>query len=429
MSKNSRNNTLDKTVVKEIVDAFSYSTGVNCCVYAEDHSIFYLCCPKHDICSYRSAVFGEAGEAFRCDDNRCFAAEASSRFGGRYTYLCAMGLGFAVSPIVMNGKIAGSIACGPLMIIDEEDFADNKVFDQIDKDRDIYCEYMKAVSDIPKATPKYLDYLSSQLFANAVYISDSSVHLLERLAEDSQQNIIGTYISQLKTADEYVPYPIDKETDLFHAVAHKDRPASFRLLNELLGYIFFYTRSSSEIQARLVELITVLSRAAISGGGDTKKILDASRNLQKKITSRTTQGEIAPLLAKNLQSYMDLMYDTSDMRHGYLLLESIRYINDHYAQKLTLNEVASVSGYSPTYFSKIFKEETGDSFKEFLNKLRIEKSKSLLLSNSSSVSEISSVVGFSDQSYFCKTFKRYTGTTPESFRMSIRRVDHEKEHG
>lgn len=91
--------------------------------------------------------------------------------------------------------------------------------------------------------------------------------------------------------------------------------------------------------------------------------------------------------------------------------------------------VASRAGYSPSYFSRIFKEEMGMTFKESLNEMRVERSKTLLLTTTEPVSTIASIAGFNDQSYFCKTFRRSTGVTPDKFRKRVRRIDAEKEYG
>lgn len=70
----------------------------------------------------------------------------------------------------------------------------------------------------------------------------------------------------------------------------------------------------------------------------------------------------------------------------------------------------------PSYFSTVFKNATGLSFKEYLNKVRIEESKILLQNTDFSIIDIAVAVGFEDQSYFSKVFKKYTGTTPKQFR-------------
>ena len=104
-------------------------------------------------------------------------------------------------------------------------------------------------------------------------------------------------------------------------------------------------------------------------------------------------------------------------------------MQQNYARHITLNEVAEHIGYSHAYFSHIFKEEMSCSFRTYLNRLRIEKSKPLLLSGRFSVPEICEMTGFPDQSHFGKIFRQETGTSPGKYRKENRRIDIEKEHG
>ncbi|WP_041741769.1 helix-turn-helix domain-containing protein [Caldicellulosiruptor kronotskyensis] len=81
-----------------------------------------------------------------------------------------------------------------------------------------------------------------------------------------------------------------------------------------------------------------------------------------------------------------------------------------------LSDIAEVCGISPNYFCKIFKEETGKSFVDFLNELRINKAKELLLSTNLKSYEVAEKVGFSDYKYFSMIFKKYTGLSPRKFK-------------
>lgn len=87
-------------------------------------------------------------------------------------------------------------------------------------------------------------------------------------------------------------------------------------------------------------------------------------------------------------------------------------------KKITLEEVASYVYLSPSYFSKIFKEEMKVNFNTYLNYVRIEKSKKLLLDDSIVLVDLSNLVGFEDQSYFSKVFKKITGVSPGKYRES-----------
>ena len=85
-------------------------------------------------------------------------------------------------------------------------------------------------------------------------------------------------------------------------------------------------------------------------------------------------------------------------------------------RQITLDETAEHVHLHPSYFSTLFKQSTGSSFKEYLNMVRIEESKRLLANTDFSIIDIAIAAGFEDQSYFSKVFKKYTGITPKQYR-------------
>lgn len=96
----------------------------------------------------------------------------------------------------------------------------------------------------------------------------------------------------------------------------------------------------------------------------------------------------------------------------------IQYINLYYFKDITLVYAANLANMNTNYFSSIFKKQTGHSFISYLQNIRIQNSKKLLLDNSFKIQEIAYIVGFQDEKYFMKVFKSIVGTTPSNFRES-----------
>ncbi|MCI1773654.1 MAG: response regulator transcription factor [Paenibacillus lautus] len=94
----------------------------------------------------------------------------------------------------------------------------------------------------------------------------------------------------------------------------------------------------------------------------------------------------------------------------------LEYIQDHYADPITLTGVARQFHFNASYLSSYFASYNGEGFSEYLNKIRLEKAMELLLTTELTISEISASVGYSDQSYFTKVFKKQTGVSPSQFR-------------
>jgi AraC-like DNA-binding protein/mannose-6-phosphate isomerase-like protein (cupin superfamily) len=96
------------------------------------------------------------------------------------------------------------------------------------------------------------------------------------------------------------------------------------------------------------------------------------------------------------------------------------YINKHYAEKITLDEIAATVNLSRNECCRFFKRSANCTLFEYIMDYRISKGSELLQSNDMSVKEVAYIVGFGDASYFITRFKRKTGYTPKEYRNKIR---------
>ena len=93
-----------------------------------------------------------------------------------------------------------------------------------------------------------------------------------------------------------------------------------------------------------------------------------------------------------------------------------QFIKEHYMEPITLEQVSDAAGFNASYFSALFKKETGVGFLEYLSETRIDQAKELLRETSLSVAEICTRVGYNDGKHFTKTFTKYTSLKPGEFR-------------
>ena len=109
----------------------------------------------------------------------------------------------------------------------------------------------------------------------------------------------------------------------------------------------------------------------------------------------------------------------SSVYHGTspLIARSLRYIKSNYTRKIRLADIASELHVNPSYFSALFSQEMKRPFTDYILELRINKAKELLRNTNMDILDISSAVGFENQSYFTKIFRTHTGLTPRQYRQ------------
>jgi len=98
--------------------------------------------------------------------------------------------------------------------------------------------------------------------------------------------------------------------------------------------------------------------------------------------------------------------------------KSVDYIQEHFAESISMNEVAANINFSPTYFSRLFKKETGHSFVSYLTLTRILRSIFLLRQTNQAIEQIAMELGFNTPNYFSSTFKKEIGLSPSQYRAT-----------
>ena len=406
----------DRKLAMECARAFSASTGLGCI-----------------LSDARGQVFAEYGhgcqscrlcEAARLPRERCVQAQIygmseAQRFGGRYIYFCPMGLTCFVSPIVGEGGAQAKITAGPFIMVDKPDFVACELEDGARLNGAQRQAAEAALEPIPFVPPQRVEPLSVLLFMAVGFMNNVSAEnrLLESGRSGAIQQQISSYILELKREGSPAPYPIETERALLQSIAQQDQAQAQKLLNELLGAILFSCGGDlPRIQSRLYELLVLMSRTAIDSGADCEQSLRLCHEYRSRIGEFTTVDALCLWLSGVMQGFVRSLFGFADAKHANLIHRCTQYIATHYAEHITLEDTARMVYLSPAYLSRVFKQETGRTFNEYLNGVRIRKAKELLAHRELRMTDIALLVGYEDQSYFTKVFKRTTGMLPRAWR-------------
>ena len=130
----------------------------------------------------------------------------------------------------------------------------------------------------------------------------------------------------------------------------------------------------------------------------------------------TDIGAVYRLLRHSIQAEIRRRKEEKSLRELRPITEAKHYIQQHYQEALRLEDVSSAVGFNATYFSTLFKKETGQNFMDYLTELRIGKAKELLCGEELSVQEVAEQVGYQDLKYFSRLFKKLTGVSPSDYK-------------
>ena len=122
------------------------------------------------------------------------------------------------------------------------------------------------------------------------------------------------------------------------------------------------------------------------------------------------------VLKQDISRELQRLGEERSLREMRPITEAKRYIQQHYQESLRLEDVSSAVGFNATYFSTLFKKETGQNFLDYLTELRISKAKELLCGETLSVQDVAETVGYSDLKYFSRLFKKATGVSPSDYK-------------
>lgn len=344
----------------------------------------------------------------------------AGRFGGRYVYLCPMGLGLFATPVVIvEGEVMG-ITAGPFLMVERADYTSCEL-EQLHLPKTRLSRAGEVLEKIPEIAPDRVRPLSELLFLAASSIGDVSSlkRLLDVQESDSQQRAIGDTLQAIKQEGGAHAYPLEKENALLRSIADRQQGRTQELLNELLGYILFVNGGNGvQIRSRVLALLTLMSRAAIEGGAEAERILSINDWYIDQLGQMQDVNTLCFWLSAALKRFVDALFEDAVQERIDVIPEAMRYIRKNCDRKLPLGEVAERVYLSPAHFSRLFQQKTGKSFSEYLLETRMEISKRLLLVPENSLSQIAGMVGFADASAFSKAFKRAEGMSPAQYRQT-----------
>ncbi len=211
-------------------------------------------------------------------------------------------------------------------------------------------------------------------------------------------------------------YPVHLEKKLFEEVEKGDVNNALISAGSFFDWMAETSPSSlMEIRTKVLEFVLWAEHLAYDKGGMTYQFHSRQDYLPALMGMTQLSQMKVWFIDKIMESCRNVLSKRAEKSNS--VIETAKeYIKNNFNKDISLDDVSRVVDISPYYFSKIFKEDTGENFIEYLTAIRMQKAKELLGTTEYSMKEICSMVGYSDPNYFSRSFKKNVGVTPTEYK-------------
>lgn len=211
-------------------------------------------------------------------------------------------------------------------------------------------------------------------------------------------------------------YPIGNEKMLFELTERGDVNGTMAEANRFFDWMEEnYGDYVIDVKLKALEFVLWAEHIAYEAGGGVYHFRSRQDYLPSLLELTSMEG-IRSWFVEKMGNACRNVAVKKEVRSVTAVERAREFIDSHYHKDISLDDVSREVDISPYYFSKIFKEETGKNFVEYVTEIRMNRAKELLTGTDLSMKEICSEIGYADPNYFSRTFKKNTGLTPTEFK-------------
>lgn len=408
MSEAISNRKLDLEEVLGAAKDYAISTGVECLVLTGNgKGILNPCEGKFhsELCYCKGGAIGKC-----CLNTHFEGALKATDPTQRPAYYCPMGLLHWAAPIIIDGKIEAALIAGHTFL--NQSPSELAYLKNITATHEellkAYPELKKTLLSSPVITEERLNGLKRMLDRIAASFSDRSIN------DQTYRSLREAFRRHEGRGEEMInAIPWQKLMTDF------DKKNSEILHREIEDVVTAMERSHDEKQckAALIQIVLAVydSDKESEGGG---LLSDRCLNAMNDLERLKSLSALIQWARETLYSLLEAATIVPKLKNADMIYSALQYVEDHYSERFSLQDIAEHVHFSAPYFSKMFKKEMDITFTKYITNVRIEKSKQLLKHTTYPLADISAMVGFEEQSYFTRVFRTTTGISPGKYRES-----------
>ena len=417
----------NRTYLKEMIDIFSKATGLNVAAVDVNGEV-YLSSEEYqkvEFCNYIKKCTPEGCQ--KCRNTYKKACHEAMRWNEPYFFECHSGLVMWAVPVVVNGSPIGAVVCGQVLLWEPDEFYMDELrqyhptLSQEDLGKlNEYARRIKVISvnqcqsaaNLLSVIVKYMANTYDSDFMEQKSLLDWRNVILDRLEKQKEEH-------QEESFDMSVY--LRRERRLLQYLRMADKKKADKLIPLLFTDIeILANHNPDSIREMLEELMVVSSRALIEAGIEIEYIMNQVHEFRENTRNYTHSEDLFQYAYQVFDRLLEAAYLLiKSMEHTSIIKSVRKYIDDHYSERITMEDIAAFVSLSPSYLSVLFKEKMSMTVHDYLIRVRIEKSIELMSRRDLSIKQVMQMCGIESQSYYNRIFKKMIGITPGKYRNQL----------
>ncbi len=384
------------------------------------------------LCRLCQACVKHSSAGSFCRHEATSGAYQSFVTGGAYFSKCWLGLHYLVMPVAPDGKnVIGAIEIGGIMLPGELQKSQHSIMatlNAIAKDDNLtyFINAFQGLEEMPEINIENLkSFLEETMFSTGLL--DASAFETNNAAW-KQQKRLSDAVKKTETLPPYVRRKriFDLSHELLIAISSGDNTKTREVVDNILGIsISGQSSDESDIDIKSVKafLLPVISAVSMNSLLRKEKWDGVMAMHSRRIDEMSEIDDVKELcfwFESLVINILEASTKREQQRERLLSDRLISYFYKHYPEQIYMDDIAKQLGASPSSIMHKVKHETGKTFSQLLNGVRMKEAKRLLSFTTLSLGEISFRCGFKDQSYFTKVFMKYINIGPREFRNMLK---------
>lgn len=355
------------------------------------------------------------------DENKHIHEVLQSEKRGRYYhYINSSGLEYMAASLWRNQGFHGSIVIGPFL----------SSLSEIDLVRDIIVNNQLPISELnqlehfyealPILSDTEQEHLGKLLAHLCIHNDISSEPITESGNRESLKHNTDTHKAMLEENKQQIEQRYEYQNEIMDAITRGDKKKAVSLANQLiLELVAFSDRvPGSPIRAskNIGFVFNTMSRIAAERSGVHPVYLHhISERFAIQIEKSFTLPQLKAVFLSMASEYSDLVTAVATGQYSTTVKKAMDYIMLNLSSPLLLSQIAEHVHLNPSHLSRKFKEDTGMTITDFINRKRVEEAAVHLRKGNITITEAAFLVGFNDLNYFSKVFKKLMNVTPSRY--------------